>query len=83
LGDHARTPEFIQTVHWRGYRFIGTLSEAGRSAPLGSIPPIATPSWVVGREKAFGELGCSLAQALAGERQVVFVTGEPGIGRHS
>ncbi|NOT57442.1 MAG: AAA family ATPase, partial [Deltaproteobacteria bacterium] len=25
LGDLARTPEFIETIPWRGYRFIGTL----------------------------------------------------------
>ncbi len=25
LGDHSRTPQFIETIPWRGYRFIGTI----------------------------------------------------------
>jgi DNA-binding winged helix-turn-helix (wHTH) protein len=28
LGDDARHPQFIETVHGRGYRFIASVSEA-------------------------------------------------------
>ena len=33
LGDDARTPRFIETVHRRGYRFIGHLPTVHPSAP--------------------------------------------------
>ena len=36
---------------------------------------------MVGREAELGQLHRWLAKALAGERQLVFVTGEPGIGK--
>jgi DNA-binding winged helix-turn-helix (wHTH) protein len=29
LGDEARTPRFIETVHRRGYRFIAKITTAG------------------------------------------------------
>lgn len=92
LGDDARVPQFIETMHRRGYRFI---------APLSSAPPVAssqysvfsshssppTPSTqhpaptLVGRETELAQLHTWLAKALHGERQVVFVTGEAGIGK--
>ena len=31
LGDNARNPQFIETVHGRGYRFIGSVIEAPQS----------------------------------------------------
>jgi hypothetical protein len=36
---------------------------------------------LVGREHALGELRDCFGRALCGERQIVFVTGEPGIGK--
>ena len=38
LGDDARAPRFIETVHRRGYRFIGHLSMVHVSAPRTSSP---------------------------------------------
>lgn len=74
LGDEARTPRFIETLHRRGYRFIGRLTEAGS----GSAEATAT---MVGREQALERLRDLYRHALAGSRQMVFVTGEPGIGK--
>src|SRR5882724_3526676 len=30
LGDDARHPRYVETLHRRGYRFIGTTASAGR-----------------------------------------------------
>ena len=76
LGDDARTPRFIETVHRRGYRFIGSAPAATRS---GAAPGPATT--LVGRQVDLNRLQAWLERALHGERQVVFVTGEPGIGK--
>ncbi|HEY1309068.1 MAG TPA: AAA family ATPase [Vicinamibacterales bacterium] len=87
LGDDAATPHFIETAHRRGYRFIGRISDehASTTRPTSHSerPPAATarPSNVLGREAELGTLIASLERALEGERQLLFVTGEPGIGK--
>jgi DNA-binding winged helix-turn-helix (wHTH) protein/tetratricopeptide (TPR) repeat protein len=73
LGDDAQAPRFIETVHRRGYRFIGSAPPAGSDG----APPVA----LVGRETELRGLRAQLQRALTGERQLVFVTGEPGIGK--
>ncbi len=75
LNDEARSPRYIETVHRRGYRFIGRISGASRL--VGTEP---RPGFV-GREEEVGQLRSWLERALRGERQVVFVTGEAGIGK--
>jgi len=102
LHDNARHPRYIETVHRRGFRFIGKIvsdqwsvvsrEEANHKAtgkkqkakiedffptPNSQSP---TPSFV-GREAELTQLQQWLAKALHGERQLVFVTGEPGIGK--
>ena len=88
LGDDAATPRFIETAHRRGYRFIGSISDAPPAidrtpAPQSPSPPVAPPrsSTVLGREAELTSLRACLERALEGEREVVFVTGEPGIGK--
>jgi Cdc6-like AAA superfamily ATPase len=51
-----------------------------------SGPQLTTDNWplttkLVGREAELAQLRRWLEKALQGERQVVFVTGEPGIGK--
>jgi DNA-binding winged helix-turn-helix (wHTH) protein/tetratricopeptide (TPR) repeat protein len=75
LGDDARAPRFVETVHRRGYRFIGAAPAAGSGAAL------PAPAALVGRAAESRRLRAWLDQALRGQRQVVFVTGEPGIGK--
>src|SRR5262247_4077824 len=41
LGDHARVPRFIETVHGRGYRFIASVTET--SVPTIQTKPAAPP----------------------------------------
>ena len=77
LADNPVTPRFIETAHRRGYRFIGKLA----SATLGSERATAPTVCAVGREAQLLMLRQSLDKAASGKRQIVFVTGEPGIGK--
>ncbi|MBI3801569.1 MAG: AAA family ATPase [Deltaproteobacteria bacterium] len=91
LGDDPRKPQFLETVHRRGYRFI---------APVTPTPPVHRSPFTVqglkleptpdpqspipnfvGRETELAQLQRWFEKALQGERQIVFVTGEPGIGK--
>jgi DNA-binding winged helix-turn-helix (wHTH) protein/tetratricopeptide (TPR) repeat protein len=79
LGDQANKPLFIETLHRRGYRFIAAVSEG--TAALPAVPAQPARGKLVGRERELSELGDCLGKALRGERQIVFITGEPGIGK--
>ncbi|MCI0389146.1 MAG: AAA family ATPase [Acidobacteria bacterium] len=98
LGDDARQPRFIETAHRRGYRFIGTITEARSQKPQDassaatsattsgrfSVPlrlRLSPPRGLVGREAILAQLHGWLERALEGERQVVFIMGEAGIGK--
>jgi len=85
---------FIETVPKRGYRFIAPIKQSceERSAPEGSnviftgdeMGPssgVVTSGKLIGREAELSRLQNWLETALRGERRVVFVTGEPGIGK--
>jgi DNA-binding winged helix-turn-helix (wHTH) protein/tetratricopeptide (TPR) repeat protein len=94
LEDDAGSPIYIETAHRRGYRFIGKPSEPVPSknstesvlvSPL--APKIATSAssaaeiGILGRDPELAKLRGWLDHALAGDRQLVFVTGEAGIGK--
>jgi DNA-binding winged helix-turn-helix (wHTH) protein len=97
LRDNAKKPQYIETVHRRGYRFLPAVTTAPPvvsnqwsvvSPPPTALPrsQLATGHWqlttpLVGRETELGQLHGWLEKALNGERQIVFVTGEAGIGK--
>jgi DNA-binding winged helix-turn-helix (wHTH) protein/tetratricopeptide (TPR) repeat protein len=83
LGDEARIPRFIETVHGRGYRFIAGVSNAAPEEATRHGPAIAksTRPMMVGREEELAQLQHWYAQVLEGQRRVIFVTGETGIGK--
>jgi len=92
LGDDAGQPRFIQTLPKRGYRFVAQVTE-GEAAPHGRRHSdlvhgaAGTPAQesrrgpVVGRAAEVARLGTLFDQAARGARQVVFVSGEAGIGK--
>lgn len=91
LGDSAKSPRFIETAHGRGYRFIAEVQRNRdvtlMRAPIGvrylpqSSSATSPPSRFVGRNSDVDLLGRALEKASAGARQVIFVTGEAGIGK--
>ena len=86
LGEDATVPQYIETVGREGYRFIGSVVSSQHSV-VSSLPtsPVLNPqshlSTVVGREMELARLQAALSKALNGDRQLVFVIGEPGIGK--
>jgi DNA-binding winged helix-turn-helix (wHTH) protein/predicted ATPase len=85
LGETAQAPRFIQTVHRRGYRFIGQLPSVAASAsspsPVRPPRPADDRPLLVGRERELTVLHESLERVWQGTRQIVFLTGEPGLGK--
>ena len=87
LGDDATAPQYVETVGREGYRFIADIS-AGRSALSAQPSPQAPSSQrsaapLIGREAELMSLRDRFERATQGERQLVFVTGEAGIGKTS
>ncbi len=79
LGDHHNKPEFIETFPRRGYQFVASISEVSAGAP--SDLGINAGRKMVGREAAMAQLEGCLGQALKAQRQVIFITGEAGVGK--
>ena len=95
LGDQSRAPRFIETVHTRGYRFLPEVDYSvardlrnqsnetrTRGGPLAPYPgELVRSSGLFGRQKELTELHGVFQKVLDGARQILFVTGEPGIGK--
>jgi DNA-binding winged helix-turn-helix (wHTH) protein len=89
LRDQAKRPRYIETVHRRGFRWLAPLRttspvSGSRFQVPSSHSPIRIPQStiaLVGRRADLTFLHEGFAKALTGERQLVFVTGEPGIGK--
>src|SRR5262249_1381223 len=97
LSDDPKSPRFIETSHRRGYRFIAdigaiaTVVPEERPAERPVAPTRSTgtgapegpdDAWaVVGRDDALSRMHEWFDKACGGVCQVVFVTGEAGIGK--
>jgi DNA-binding winged helix-turn-helix (wHTH) protein len=79
LGDRRDKPEFIETFPRRGYQFVASVSEVSTGASSDVGIPAARK--MVGREADMEQLDSYLGQALKSQRQVVFITGEAGVGK--
>jgi DNA-binding winged helix-turn-helix (wHTH) protein/tetratricopeptide (TPR) repeat protein len=84
LDDDARKPRFIETVSRRGYRFIAAPS-AIPAAPgvQPNVPALATvrAPYFIGRAEPLSRLRRAWDIACSGKRAVVWIAGEPGIGK--
>jgi hypothetical protein len=96
LGDDARSPRFIETVHRRGFRFVADVAASGaEDTPAGSErtddgraagtrgPRRDAGIRVVGRTAEGDALVRLAAEAAAGATRIVLVRGEAGIGKSS
>lgn len=72
LGDAPAKPLYIETVHRRGYRYIGPSVRTER--------PVST-RLVVGRARELEVLHQAWHAIERGGRRIIFVTGEAGIGK--
>jgi DNA-binding winged helix-turn-helix (wHTH) protein/tetratricopeptide (TPR) repeat protein len=71
----------IATVPRRGYRFLAPVTLIDSSATPAPPLPCFSPPLLVEREAVLQQLHMCLADAQQGRRQVVFIMGEPGIGK--
>jgi len=86
LSDDSNLPRFIETAHRRGYRFIGKIAECGENEIRDqriaeSFDPNGFSHEFVGRDHVVSRMASYLEKMLVGERQIIFVTGEAGIGK--
>src|SRR5262245_13633732 len=80
LADTSRAPRYIETVHRRGFRFIGPIGPARRVATARPNEVGRSPT-LVGRDAELARLHALFETAIGGRRQLVLVTGEAGIGK--
>jgi DNA-binding winged helix-turn-helix (wHTH) protein/tetratricopeptide (TPR) repeat protein len=82
LGDDARQPRFIETVSRRGYRFIAkTTVRAPQAGAVAWTMPASPSASFIGRREALARLRGAWDLACSGKRTIVWVAGEPGIGK--
>ncbi|MDH3602787.1 MAG: AAA family ATPase, partial [Candidatus Tectomicrobia bacterium] len=80
LGDEVQAPQFVETVRGRGYRFVAPVQvETPKSLSI-SVDRHAAPL-LIGREDELAQLHHCLTRVQQGERRIVFITGEAGIGK--
>src|SRR4249920_753158 len=84
LDDDARKPRFIETVSRRGYRFIAAPSAISATPDVrANVPGLANvrAPYFIGRAEPLSRLRRAWDIACSGKRAVVWIAGEPGIGK--
>ena len=76
LGDDPAAPSFIETVPRRGYRFTAARTRLPRLPAAADVRAA-----LVGRDALLAQLDQRLERARAGQRQLVFLSGEAGIDK--
>src|SRR5215467_1358300 len=79
LGDQHDNPVYIETLPKRGYQFIAAVTDQEVDEQLDLPSDIV--SKMVGRAGPLSELQAAFKKAVRGQRQIIFVAGEPGIGK--
>jgi DNA-binding winged helix-turn-helix (wHTH) protein/tetratricopeptide (TPR) repeat protein len=87
LGDDAQAPRFIETRPGRGYQFVAPVLPLPMGQPERDRATDARSTTgerpLVGRGADLSQLDTALGHARDGRRQVIFIGGEPGIGKTS
>ena len=81
FSDDARRPQTIETWHRRGYRLMLPAVRTDQSDPVNCGATAPERVRLVGRETELRELARYFEHARSGRRQLVFLIGEPGIGK--
>jgi predicted ATPase len=79
LGDDARQPRFIQSLPKRGYRFVAAVSGEAEANQAAAAP--VADSIIAGRSEELDILRAHFDALAQARRQIVFVSGETGIGK--
>ena len=79
LGDQHDKPVYIETLPKRGYQFIAPVTDHVAEDPQDLSFDVT--SKMVGRAGPLSDLQAACKKALRGQRQIIFVAGEPGIGK--
>ncbi|MDD1613804.1 MAG: AAA family ATPase [Methylococcaceae bacterium] len=89
LHDESKSPHYISTVCRRGYCFLAEvtvkdrylIAEANETSPLYYRPQAQASSASLEYNQELAELQEAFQQASSGERRLVFMHGEQGIGK--
>lgn len=82
LGESARSPRFITTLHKRGYCFTGTVNNTRKAIHnTDKTQGNSEAQTLVKRTAEFKKLAHALSRARTGQRQLVFVCGDAGLGK--
>lgn len=89
LADDAASPRYIETASRLGYRFIGAAPAAPaaqvatltRAAPASVARAAEIPDSFIGRRDALERLRECWQRAQSGQRQLVWVAGDAGVGK--
>lgn len=88
LGDSAGMPRFIETVHRRGYRFVGRPEpklqrKAKKTSATKTVDSglVSDADSFVGRQSELEQLQNLFEKAAEGARQVALVSGNQGVGK--
>jgi DNA-binding winged helix-turn-helix (wHTH) protein/predicted ATPase len=81
LADSSQAPRYIETAHRRGFRFIGPVGPPKIAATAVRPADVERSTTLVGRDAELGRLRALFETTTRGRRQLVFVTGEAGIGK--
>ncbi len=81
LDDSGEKSQFIESSRGEGYQFIAPVTVMPFANGNEEGTEESHPPPVVGREIELAQLQHWFERALQGKRQIVFVTGEPGIGK--
>ncbi len=79
LGDDAKVPQYVETIGRKGYRYIGPMVEGKALSTKKELGEGF--EHIVGRRDELEQLDEWFGKARRNMRQIVFVTGEPGIGK--